>query len=123
MYAWTRITNGGKANKIPVAGGRGERYVVESRNVVSEGSEVTQADIGVDDAQWQEWIDRGVLRSYPKPEGTDDYTSASQAFVAGVASGGEFDIDKLMEMGLTNPAEGGFAPSEEETPSAVPEGA
>lgn len=109
MYAWTELRNGGEAERLLVAGGRGERFVVKNRNVIKEGEEVSQDDIGVDDETWEHWQEIGSVRSYPKPEGVDDYTSASQALVANLSSGGELDLEKLMEMGITNPAEGGYS--------------
>src|SRR5262245_18253016 len=109
-YAWTELRNGGKAEKITVAGGRGERFVVTERYTHPAGEEVSQSDLGgIDDATWNSWIAGGSVRNYPMPEGVDDYTSPSQAFVANISTGeGEVDLDKLMELGLTNPAAGGY---------------
>jgi hypothetical protein len=114
MYAWTEIRYGGEAEKIPVAGGRSERFVVKSRNVIPLGDEVSQSDIDADDDYWQHLQDEGIVRPYPLPEGTDEYTSPTQAFLGGVSTGtGEVDIDKLMELGLTNPTAGAYVESEE----------
>ena len=53
-YAWTELRNGGEADRIPVAGGRSERFVVQSRNTLKAGEEVSQSDLGgIEDAQWQ----------------------------------------------------------------------
>jgi hypothetical protein len=124
MYAWTELRNGGEAERILVAGGRGERFVVKSRNIVKQGEEVSQSDLGVDDETWQSWIDGGSVRPYPMPTGTDEYTSPTQALLAQMSTGeGEVDIDKLMELGLSNPAAGGFAKEESEEVVTEPSGA
>lgn len=116
MYAWTAIHNGGEGEMVDVAsaGGRNRRYVIKSRNITPAGAEVTQKDLDVDDETWQHFIDEGIVRDYPYPEGTDDYTSPSQAFLAGVSTGtGEVDINKLMDLGLSNPAAGAYEEDEE----------
>lgn len=115
-YAWTELRNGGEAEKISVAGGRGERFVVKSRNIINQGEEVSQSDLGgIDDATWQQWIDSGAIRTYPLPEGVDEYTSPTQAFLKNVTTGsGEVDVDKLMELGLSHPAGGAYAEDEVE---------
>lgn len=113
MYAWTQIRFGGEGSLQDLPTGRGQRYVITKRNVVQQGDEISQSDVDVDDETWESWVENGVVRPYPLPEGTDDYTSPSQAFLAGVSTGkGEVDIDKLMELGLTNPAPGGYAEDE-----------
>ena len=122
MFAWTELRLGGEGKLIDIGGGRAQRYVIHKRNIVAQGSEVSQSDLGVDDETWDRWVEDGVLRSYPLPEGTDEYTSPSQAFLRGVSTGaGEVDIDKLMELGLANPAIA--APEEAEAAAEVPEGA
>ena len=122
MYAWTELRNGGEAGQIDVAGGRGQRFVIKSRNIVKQGEEVSQADLGVDDAMWQEWIDSGSIRNYPLPEGTDAYTSPAQAFVSNISTGrGDLDVNKIMELGLSHPA--ALAPDDEApAEEAAPEG-
>jgi len=121
-YAWTELRNGGEAGQIDVAGGRGQRFVIKSRNIVKQGEEVSQTDLGVDDATWQSWIDGGSVRDYPLPEGTDEYTSPSQAFLKNLSTGqGELDLDKLMAMGLSHPAAVSGA-EESEPATEAPEG-
>lgn len=122
MFAWTPIRLGGEGELIPTAGGRGQRYIVKSRKIIALGDEVSKSDADVDDEVWQHWIDEGIVRPYPLPEGTDEYTSPSQAFLASVSTGkGEVDVDKLMEMGLSNPAAGALGKEEEE--AELPAGA
>lgn len=123
MYAWTALHNGGEAERMPVAGGRSERYVVKSRNIVPAGEEVSQSDLGCDDDYWQHLQDTGSVRPYPFPDGVDEYTSPSQAFVASISTGtGEVDTNKLMELGLSNAAEGGYS-SDDEAEATAPSGA
>lgn len=123
MYAWTALHNGGEGERMAIAGGRSERYVVKSRNITPQGDEVSQSDLDVDDDYWQHLQDIGSVRPYPMPKGVDDYTSPQQAFLADISTGtGEVDTDKLMEMGLSNPSEGGYA-SDDEAEATAPSGA
>lgn len=121
MYAWTEIRYGGEGSLQEMSTGRGQRYVITKRNIVKQGDEVSQSDVDVDDETWQHWQDEGIVRSYPMPEGMDEYTSASQAFLSGISTGrGEVDIDKLMELGLSNPA---IVVGEQEPAEETPVGA
>lgn len=101
-YAWTDIRNGGEVEKRE-AGGR-LMNVVMSRNIIKAGTTVSQSDLGVDDAEWQRLHDEGIVRDYPQPEGTDEFTSPTQAFISSIVTEtGEVDVDQLLNMGLQNP--------------------
>ena len=103
MYAWSEIRNGGEVDFVDTPSG-GKRKVILKRNVVAHGAEVTQKDVGVSKEEWEGFIESGVVRPYPVPEGADDTTSPSQAFLASLMdASGEIDTDKLMELGLSNP--------------------
>lgn len=102
-YAWSECRNGGKTKEIQLPQG-GTRTVLESRNSIAYGQEITKAKLGVDDDAWNRLIEIGSIRDYPPPEGTDEYTSASQAFERlYVNKQGDLDMNKLMELGLAHP--------------------
>lgn len=124
MYAWTDILYGGEGEIQKIAGGRQERYVITKRNRVKQGDEVSQSDVDVDDETWEAWVESGIVRPYPLPDGTDDYTSPSQAFLASVSTGkGEVDTNKLMELGLANAQPGAYAKEDEAEEVTAPSGA
>ena len=66
-YLWSPVQDGGETKLVPLPTG-GERSVVVKRNVVPVGSKVTQEKLGADDALWNEWVDGGVVRTYPYPD-------------------------------------------------------
>ena len=67
FYAWSNISNGGDVMIVTDPLGR-ERKVVSERNVIPAGDEVSQGDLDASDEQWAEWVDGGVVRSYPFPD-------------------------------------------------------
>jgi hypothetical protein len=102
-YAWSDIWAGGETEQRQASGNR-LINVVMKRNITKHGSKVTQKDLGVSKEEWEALLENGVIRDYPPPEGTDDYTSPTQAFMRAIVDEtGEVDVNKVMELGLQNP--------------------
>lgn len=102
-FAWSDLYYGGEVQEMKV-GARGDqtRTVVVNRNIVRHGEPVDQATLGCDDDEWAHLIETGSVRPYAVPEGTDDRTSATRAFLVAVTDDeGNIDINKVMAMGAS----------------------
>ena len=101
-YAWSDIYNGGKTEDVTSPTGQVKHVVVE-RNVTPRGSAVTKSKLGVSDADWDRFIENGVIRSYPVPDEADEYVSPTQAVLRRLSQGGELNQDMLLELAMTTP--------------------
>lgn len=79
-YLWSPVQDGGETKLVPLPTG-GERSVVVKRNVVPVGTKVTQTKLGVEDDLWNQWLDGGVVRTYPYPDMPDGSTDSPVVFL------------------------------------------
>lgn len=79
-YLWSPVLDGGETKLVPLPTG-GERSVVVKRNITPVGSKVTQEKLGADDALWNEWLDGGVVRTYPYPDMPAGSTDSPMVFL------------------------------------------
>jgi hypothetical protein len=106
FYAWSEIRNGGEFEEIKLATGA-TRRVITKRKIIEPGAKITKANSGLTGEEWDRMLENGVIRDYPFPEGTNEWTSPSQAFMKQFAVGGEIPVDRLLEMGMATSAEEG----------------
>lgn len=97
-YAWSDLYGGGEVEQREAPGGRLVK-VVMSRNIINRGEKVTQAQLKVEDDEWENLLAGGSVREYPIPDGADAYTSPHRAVMqALVGPDGEIDVNKVMEL-------------------------
>jgi hypothetical protein len=101
-YAWSELRLGGESELVMSATGVGRR-IIQSRDVVRPGEEVTKADLkkrGLTDDEWDTWIEGGSIRTYPMPEmPANSNQSPSEFVLEGLRQGNE-DIDPNVVMQL-----------------------
>jgi len=102
FYAWSEIRNGGEVEEVVLPNGA-VRHVVTKRNVVQPGAKITKKSLNLSDEEWDHFVENGVIRSYPFPDGVDEYTSPTQAILRELAVGGEIPVDRLLELALAHP--------------------
>jgi hypothetical protein len=101
-YAWSDLYNGGESVERTNANGTKVR-IVESRNVIARGTEVSQSDIDVSDDEWNHLVESGSVRPYPLPDGADENVTPHRAVLAEIVDDqGEIDVNKLMALGATS---------------------
>lgn len=105
FYAWSEIRNGGEVEEIKLATGA-TRRIVSKRNIIEPGAKITKANSGLSGEEWDRMVDHGVIREYPFPEGTNEYTSPSQAVLKQLSVGGEVPVDTLLALAAPKGAEG-----------------
>ncbi len=120
MYAWSEIRNGGDVEEISLLNG-GVRTVVSRRNAVAPGEKVTKKELDCSDDEWDDLVERGVIRPYPFPEGVNEYTSPTSAILAQLAVGGDVPADRLLELALAHPPAANL-PASEAAELEAPEG-
>ncbi len=102
-YAWSDIYAGGDSERREASGNRLIR-VVTKRNIIRRGDKVTKAALNVSDEEFDALVESGSIRNYPVPDGADQYTSPSAAFLTSVLDEeGDVDVNKLLDLGLQNP--------------------
>lgn len=124
-FAWCNIMNGGDVIEVPVPSVKGlTKTVITNRNIIETGSKITKAKSGLSDEDWDRMLANGAIRTYPLPEGTDDRTSPSTAFLRQVLDErGNVDVAKMMDMGfVTAPAGSVVAEGEEAKELEAPAG-
>lgn len=120
MVAWSDLHAGGEVDFREAPGGRKVK-VVMSRTIIPRGDKVSRSDLDVTDEQWDALIANGSIRPYDLPEGTDEFTSPTQAFVENLLNDrGDIDMNQMMEMALAHPP--AMNPPAEEA-AELPEGA
>lgn len=105
FYAWSDIRNGGEVEEIKLATGA-TRRIVSKRNIIAAGTKITKANSGLSGEEWDRMVDHGVIRDYPFPDGTDEFTSPSQAVMKKLAVGGEVPVNTLLELSASREAGG-----------------
>lgn len=75
-YLWSTLYNGGETEAMVTAAGVNRRVVL-SRNVLQPGEKVTREKLGASEAQWDEWVDTGVVRPYAFPKDLDPSSNES----------------------------------------------
>lgn len=119
MFAWSDLHAGGEVEFRDAPGGR-KIKVVMNRTIIPRGDKVSRSDLDVTDEQWDALIANGSIRPYDLPEGSDEWTSPTQAFVNNIMNDrGEPDINVMMELALAHPP--AINPPAEEA-AEVPEG-
>lgn len=104
FYVWSDIYNGGETKEVTTSKGL-TMTVVESRNVIQRGEEITKAKSKLSDVEWDEKVANGSIRTYPLPDEADEYTSPTQAVLRRLSTGeGEINQDMLLELALSQPA-------------------
>jgi hypothetical protein len=97
FYLWSPVRMGGESSSVTDPLGR-ERRIVSKRNILPVGKKVTMKELteGVEDdpeRQWKEWVDGGVVRTYPYPDDLADSTDSPvvhlQKKIAAVATSEE----------------------------------
>lgn len=102
-YAWSDLYGGGTTREVDRPGG-GSVTVVEKRNVIARGEEVTKAKLKVSDEEWNALIDGGSIRPYPLPDEASETVSPTQAVLTRLYRGrGEIDPNMLLELALQHP--------------------
>jgi hypothetical protein len=74
MFAWTDIHNGGESEETKTG-----RRIIHSRNIIARGSEVSQSDLDVSDAEWEHLKATGSVRAYPLPDGYEGDEAEGQS--------------------------------------------
>lgn len=98
-YAWSDLYNGGESVTRRNANGS-EVRLIQSRNIINRGEEVSQGDLGVSDEEWAALIHTGSVRPYPVPDSADEYLSPHRAIIAEIVDDeGEIDVNKVMQLG------------------------
>lgn len=98
FYAWSNIHYGGEVEERLSPNGA-VRKIIVSRDVVECGQPVSQGQLGITDEEWEHLIESDVVRTYPLPEGADEYTSPNRAVMRMIYDDeGELDANKLMAL-------------------------
>lgn len=102
-YAWSELRLGGESELVENATGV-KRRIVQSRDVVQPGEKVSKADLkkrGVSDAEWDAWVEGGVVRAYPMPKMPEGSTQSPTDFVMeSLRTGNREDLDPNMVLSL-----------------------
>jgi hypothetical protein len=117
-YAWSELRLGGESTIHESATGV-RRRIIDSRNVIMPGEEVTKADFkkfGATDDDWEAFIAGGSIRDYPMPEmGEGSLQSPNDFVLEKLRTGDREDLDPNTLMALAMGASGPIVPAHLDT--------